>query len=86
MPRTALLAWLRRANCSAQESDLKQEVDKNMAVAVAAPSILAIILSALCKISLLLKFTAENPCRADFQLFKFLALKSQNRVDQEVRP
>ena len=83
MPRTALLAWLRRANCSAQESDLKQEVDKNIAVA-AAPSILAIILSALCKISLLLKFTAENPCRADFQLFVFLALKSRNRVDQEV--
>ena len=84
MPRTALLAWLRRANCSAQESDLKQEVDKNIVVA-AACSILAIILSALCKISLLLKFTAENPCRADFQLFTFLALKSQNRVDQEVR-
>ena len=74
MPRTALLAWLRRANCSAQESDLNRE-DKKTAVAALHPCNYIVGCR---KISLLLKFTAENPCRADLQLFMFLALKSQN--------
>ena len=76
MPRTALLAWLRRANCSAQESDLNREllVDKKTAVAAWLHPCNYIV--GCRKISLLLKFTAENPCRADLQLFMFLALKS----------
>ena len=72
MPRTALLAWLRRANCSAQESGLNEE--RWLIKRRRLHPCNYIVRSR--KISLLFKFTAENPGPA--QLFFFLAKTVKN--------